>query len=201
MCIHTTRACTRTYKWYIPVPNPPNPVVTLVVVDLLPKTPKPVGVPKFVGAVLVVLNPPNRLEADVVVVVPNPLKPPKLNVVVVAAPNPLKPVVEAGVLPKVEVVPNPVVAEDAGVLPKAGVEPKALVDAAPNVGADPKPVAGVLPNPVVGVLPNPVAVGVPNPVPVPNPVAWVDEVPNKLGVEVVGVLNPKEGVPNPATLD
>jgi len=81
--------------------------------------------------------------------------------------------------------------EEAGVLPKAGAEPKALVDVVPNAGADPKP--------VLGVLPKPVAVGVPNPVPVPNPAVCIDGEPNKLGVDVVGVLNPNEGVPNPAT--
>lgn len=175
----------------LPVPNPPNPVV--VVAGLLPNAPKPVDVPKPVEAVFAVPNPPNRLGVDVVVVVPNPPKPPKLNVDVVdAVPKPPKPVVEAGVLPNVEVVPNPVVVEDTGVVPKAGAEPKALVDAVPNVGADPKP--------VLGALPKPVAVGVPNAVPVPNPVVCVDGVPKRLGVEVVGVLNPNEGVPNPATL-
>lgn len=147
--------------------------------------------PKPDEGVLAVPNPPNKLGADVVVVVPNPPKPPKFNVdVVVTAPKPPKPVVEAGVLPNVEVVPNPVVTEEAGVLPKA--EPKALVGVVPNVGVDPKP--------VFGALPKPVAVGVPNPVPVPNPVVCVDGEPNRLGVEVVGVLNPNEGVPNPATL-
>lgn len=132
-----------------------------MVTGLLPNAPKPVDAPKPVEAVLIVPNPPNKLGADVVVVVvPNPPKLPKLNDdVVVAVPNPLKPVVEAGV-PKVEVVPNPVLVEEAGVLPKGGAEPKAL-DVVPNEGADPKP--------VVDVLPNPVAAGVPNPVPVPNP--------------------------------
>lgn len=163
-----------------------------MVAGLLPNAPKPVDVPKPVDGVLAVPNPPNRLGVDVVAVVPNPPKPPKLNVDVVTVPKPPKPVVEAGVLPNVEVVPNPVGAEEAGVLPKAGAEPKALVGVAPNVGADPKPVFGALPKPVAG--------GVPNPVPVPNPAVCVDGVPNKLGVEVVGVLNPNEGVPNPATV-
>lgn len=180
-----------TKDFALPVPNPPNPVGPLVVTGLLPNAPKPADVPKPVETALGVPNPPNRLGVDVVVVVPNPPKPPKLNVDVVAVPKPPKPVVEAGVLPNVEVVPNPVVAEEAGV-PKAGAEPKALVGVEPNVGADPKP--------VVGALPKPVAVGVPNPVVVPNPAVCVDGVPNRLGVEVVGVLNPNEGVPNPATL-
>lgn len=163
-----------------------------MVAGLLPNALKPADVPKPVDGVLAVPNPPNRLGADVVVVVPNPPKPPKFNVdVVVAVPKPPKPVVGAGVLPNVEVVPNPVGAEETGVLPKAGAEPKALVDVVPNVGADPKP--------AFGALPKPVAVG-PNPAPVPNPVVCVDGVPNKLGVEVVGVLNPNEGVPNPATV-
>lgn len=173
-----------------PVPNPGM----LVVAGLLPKALKPVDVPKPVEAILVLPKPPNRLGADVVVVdVPKPPKPPKLKVDVVgAAPNPPKPVlVEAGVLPKVEVVPKPVLVEDAGVLPKAGAEPKALADVVPNVGADPKP--------LVDVLPNAVAVGVPNPVPVPKPVVCVDGVPNRLGVDVVGVLKPNDGVPKPAT--
>lgn len=174
----------------LPVPNPPNPVV-LVVTGLFPNVPKPVFVPKPVEAVFAVPNPLNKLGVDVVVVVPNPPKPPKLNVDVVAVPKPTKPdVVQTGV-PNVEVVPNPVVAEEAEVLPKAGAEPKALGCAVPKVGADPKP--------VLGAVPKPVAAGVPNPVLVPNPVVCVDGVPNKLGVEVVGVLNPNEGVPKPAT--
>lgn len=137
-----------------PVPNPPNPVV-VVVAGLLPKAPKPVDVPKPLETVFVVPNPLNRLGADVVVVVPNPPKLPNPNDdVVVAVPNPPKPVVEVGALPKVEVVPNPVLVEV--VLPKAGAAPKALVDAVPNVGADPKPVVDVPPNPVAAGVPNPV---------------------------------------------
>lgn len=131
---------------------------------LLPNALNPVDEPKPVEAILVVPKLPNRLGADEVVVdVPNPPKLPKLNVDVVGAvPNPPKPVVAAGALPKVDVVPKPVLVEEEGVLPKAGAVPKALVDVVPKVGADPKP--------VVDVLPNAVAVGVPNPVPVPNPV-------------------------------
>lgn len=56
---------------------------------------------------------------------------------------------------------------------------------------------GAFPNPVVAVVPKPVAAGVPNVVPVPNPVVCVWGVPKRLGAEVAGVPNPKDGVPNP----
>lgn len=162
-------------------------MVVVVAVGFVPKAPKPVDVPK-VGAVLVVPNPPKREGAEVVVVVPNPLKPPKPKEDVVVVPNVPNPVVEAGVLPKVEVVPN-AVPDEAGV-PNTGVVPKLVAEAA-KVGAEAKP--------PVAVLPKPVAAGVPKVVPLPNPpVAGVVEEPKRLGAEVAGVLNPKDGVPNPA---
>lgn len=164
--------------------------MAVVVVGFWPKLLKPpMDEEKLVdGTVLVVPNPLNKLGAEVVVVVPNPLNPPNPNdVVAVVVPNILKPVEEAGVLPNVEGVPNPVVV-DAEVVPKDDPVPKPLVAGVPN--------AEVVPNPIFGIL-KPVAAGVPNPVPVPNPVVCVDGVPKRLEVEVVGVLNPKGGVPNP----
>lgn len=165
--------------------------MAVVVVGFWPKPPKPpIDEEKLVdGTVFVVPNPLNKLGAEVVVVVPNPPNPPNPNeVVVVAVPNTPKPVEEAGVLPNVEGVPNPVVV-DAEVVPKVGPVPKPLVAGVPN--------AGVVPKPVLGIVPKPVAAGVPNPAPVPNPVVCVDGVPKRLEVEVVGVLNPKAGAPNP----
>lgn len=127
-----------------------------------------------------------------VVVVPNALKPPKLKEDVVLALNVPKPELEAGVVPKVEVVPN-AVPDEAGVLPNTGVVPKAVVEVAPNVGAEAKP--------LVDVLPKPVAAGDPKVAPLPNPpAAGVEEEPNRLGAEVDGVLNAKDEVPNPAKI-
>lgn len=73
----------------MPVPKPPKPVDAVVVAGFVPKAPKAVDVPK-VGAVFVP-NPLKKEGADVVVVVPNALKPPKLKEDVVLALNVPKP--------------------------------------------------------------------------------------------------------------
>lgn len=148
-------------------------------------------VPNVGCCVLVVPNPENNGGADVVAVVPNPPKPPKLElpIVLVGAVDPS---------PKVEV-------EAAGVVPN----PPELLPK-PKFGAGVLKVLAV----VVVAVPNPVATGVPKLAPVPNPDAgWAAGVPNREGaaeavagvpksegvVVAAGVLNPKVPVdPNPA---
>lgn len=170
-------------------------MVVVVAVGFVPKAlkppdaPKPVDVPN-VGAVLVAPNPP-RKEGVVVVAFPNPVKLPKLKEGVVVVPNVPKTVVVTGGVLKEGAIPNALLDEVTPLNP--GVVPKTGVVVVPNVGAGPKP--------LVGVLPKAVAVGVPKLVPVPNPpVAGVDEVPKRLGADVAGVLNPKDGVPNAAKI-
>ena len=155
-------------------PNPPKPVLAVVVVDLAPNPPKPV--PNAEGwAVFAVPKPPNRDGAEVVAgaVAPNPPKVPK-------------PVLPPIVLFVGAVDPKPNADVEAGVAPNPPVlapNPKLVVPGVLNVLVKFPPL-----------VPNPLACGCC----CCCGCCWVAVcVPNMDVVEVAGVLKPNVPVPLP----